>query len=41
MAVTLALDVYGTMINTHGVVAILAEWIGPKANAFSGTWREK
>ncbi|WKD51263.1 haloacid dehalogenase type II [Microbulbifer spongiae] len=41
MAVTLALDVYGTLINTHGVVAILAEWIGPKANTFSGTWREK
>lgn len=41
MAVTLAFDVYGTLINTHGVVAILTQWIGSRASAFSGTWREK
>ncbi len=41
MSVTLAFDVYGTLINTHGVVSVLQEFIGDKARDFSNTWREK
>lgn len=41
MSVTLAFDVYGTLIDTHGVVTKLQEIIGDKANEFSHTWREK
>lgn len=38
---TLAFDVYGTLINTHGVVSALEELVGDKAKTFSGTWRDK
>ena len=41
MATTLAFDVYGTLIDTHGVVSKLHEIIGSKAKEFSHTWREK
>lgn len=41
MTTTLAFDVYGTLINTHGVVAALAELVGDQAQAFSNTWRDK
>lgn len=41
MATTIAFDVYGTLINTHGVVSMLEELVGDKAKAFSNTWREK
>ena len=41
MSVTLAFDVYGTLIDTHGVVSKLQEIIGTKAKEFSDTWREK
>jgi len=41
MSVTLAFDVYGTLIDTHGVVSRLQELIGEKAKDFSQTWREK
>lgn len=41
MSVTLAFDVYGTLINTHGVVAKLQGIVGDQAQAFSQTWREK
>lgn len=41
MATTLAFDVYGTLINTHGVLTALQELVGDKAKAFSNTWREK
>lgn len=43
MAVTLAFDVYGTLINTHGVVSKLKEVLDPSINAenFSQTWRDK
>lgn len=41
MSVTLAFDVYGTLIDTHGVVSKLQELIGDKAKDFSQTWREK
>jgi len=41
MATTLAFDVYGTLIDTHGLVARLQELIGEKASEFSRTWRDK
>jgi 2-haloacid dehalogenase len=41
VAVTLAFDVYGTLINTHGVVVALEQFVGSKAVEFSRTWREK
>lgn len=41
MPVTLAFDVYGTLIDTHGVVSALQRLIGDKAKDFSLTWRDK
>ena len=41
MAVTLAFDVYGTLIDTHGVVAKLGEIVGDRARDFSSAWRDK
>ena len=38
---TIAFDVYGTLINTDGVVSRLREWIGSQAEGFSQTWRSK
>ena len=41
MAITLAFDVYGTLIDTHGVVEKLESMIGDRARDFSSTWRDK
>ena len=41
MATTLAFDVYGTLINTHGVLTALEKLVGENAKAFSNTWRDK
>jgi 2-haloacid dehalogenase len=41
MSKTLAFDVYGTLIDTDGVVSALQKLIGSKAKQFSHTWREK
>jgi len=41
MAVTLAFDVYGTLIDTHGVVAKLGELVDERATEFSSAWRDK
>ena len=41
MTITLAFDVYGTLIDTHGVVSALEEHVGNKAPEFSRMWREK
>jgi 2-haloacid dehalogenase len=41
MPITLAFDVYGTLIDTQGVVAALREIIGGKAGEFSRVWRDK
>ncbi|RDE18834.1 haloacid dehalogenase type II [Motiliproteus coralliicola] len=41
MPFTLAFDVYGTLIDTHGVVAQLQALIGDRAQGFSSRWREK
>lgn len=41
MPVTIAFDVYGTLIDTQGVVAALEDLIGKRAAEFSRTWRDK
>jgi 2-haloacid dehalogenase len=41
MPITIAFDVYGTLIDTQGVIANLEQMIGGKAQDFSQTWREK
>jgi len=41
MPKVLAFDVYGTLIDTHGVVIKLRDFIGDKAEEFSRVWREK
>jgi 2-haloacid dehalogenase len=41
MAITLAFDVYGTLIDTHGVIVRLERHLGSRAAEFSRTWREK
>ena len=40
-SITLAFDVYGTLIDTQSVVAALHKLIGNKADEFSRTWRDK
>ena len=41
MNITLAFDVYGTLIDTHGVVTRLKEIVGERADDFSRAWRDK
>ncbi|RVU86098.1 haloacid dehalogenase type II [Leucothrix sargassi] len=41
MAKVLAFDIYGTLINTHGVVTLLQDYIGDEAQTFSNVWRDK
>ena len=41
MSLTLGFDVYGTLIDTHGVVTALSQLMGEAAPAFSRTWRAK
>ena len=41
MTITLAFDVYGTLIETHGVIVALKKHVGDKAREFSRAWREK
>jgi len=41
MTVALAFDIYGTLINPHGVVDELARHVGERAQEFSNIWREK
>lgn len=41
MKTTLAFDVYGTLIDTNGVVAALKKLINDDAEKFSQTWRDK
>ncbi len=38
---TLAFDVYGTLIDTHGVIVALEKLVGGRAAVFSQLWREK
>ena len=41
MTVALAFDIYGTLIDPHGVVSNLQNYMGDKAIEFSRIWREK
>jgi 2-haloacid dehalogenase len=41
MPITLAFDVYGTLIDTTGVIAKLEKYVGDKAPEFSRVWRDK
>lgn len=41
MATTLAFDVYGTLIDTQGVMVTLQQQVGPRSLEFSRIWREK
>jgi 2-haloacid dehalogenase len=41
MAITLAFDVYGTLIDTAGVTSALQNHVGDRAVSFSNRWREK
>jgi 2-haloacid dehalogenase len=41
MAITLGFDVYGTLIDTHGIIVTLERFIGSKAVEFSRAWRDK
>ena len=41
MHTTLAFDVYGTLIDTHGVIVELEKHVGNRASEFSQIWREK
>lgn len=41
MSVALAFDIYGTLINPHGVVDELSRHIGERAQEFSNLWRDK
>ena len=41
MTIALAFDIYGTLIDPHGVVDELAQHVGDRAQEFSGIWRDK
>lgn len=41
MKAVLAFDIYGTLIDTGGVVSVLGEQLGPQATQFSDAWRQK
>lgn len=41
MIITLAFDVYGTLIDTQGVISALERLAGNRAAEFSRVWREK
>lgn len=41
MSIALAFDIYGTLIDPHGVITELQNHIGDRAAEFSRLWREK
>ncbi|TWC32736.1 2-haloacid dehalogenase [Pseudomonas sp. SJZ079] len=41
MSLTLAFDVYGTLIDPSDVIRQLRQWLGPKAEGFYRRWRDK
>ena len=41
MNITLAFDVYGTLIDTQGIVTALEKVTGDQAEAFARSWRDK
>ena len=40
MSTAIAFDIYGTLIDPHGVVEDLGRHLGDGAQAFSNVWRE-
>ncbi|GET28810.1 HAD-IA family hydrolase [Prolixibacter sp. SD074] len=41
MAITLAFDVYGTLINTNGISSLVKTLVGDKTISFMDSWRAK
>jgi 2-haloacid dehalogenase len=41
MPITLAFDIYGTLLDTQGVVNVLEKMVGNEATQFAQTWRNK
>ena len=41
MTIAVAFDIYGTLINPHGVVDELTRHLDDRAQAFSNVWRDK
>jgi len=41
MPATLAFDVYGTLVDTNGVVSLLRDMVGDRAAEFAQRWRDK
>ena len=41
MSTVLAFDIYGTLIDTHGVITELTRHVGDRAARFSQVWRDK
>jgi len=41
MSLTLGFDIYGNLIDPHGVVVQLSQHLGDRANEFSQVWRQK
>jgi 2-haloacid dehalogenase len=41
MSTVLAFDIYGTLIDTHGVITELTRHVGDRAGQFSRVWRDK
>lgn len=41
MTIAIAFDIYGTLIDPHGVVDELTRRLGDRAQAFSNLWRDK
>lgn len=41
MTMTLAFDIYGTLIDTQGITSVLEKQLGKRAPEFSRLWREK
>lgn len=41
MAITVAFDVYGTLIDTQGVLVALQKYAGDKSTEFASMWRHK
>jgi len=41
MSITLAFDVYGTLIDTAGITTTLEKFVGEQARSFSRLWRDK
>ena len=41
MNITIAFDIYSTLIDTHGITSVLEKYAGNRAPEFSRVWRDK